>query len=156
MNECSPALHAFRSWSCADRNGMTFDEASEEAAARRSSGGALGAGETVLRSILNGELATAVGDELGGVTQRQVAIVITFLAAIACCAVYATCKLGSAACRIGHRHPRMLVPVHEFVHAKPRGAADAVPTHGDDDDEIFGDEPLVEDGRRAHEQVGRI
>ena len=107
---------------------MTFDEANDEAAARRSSGGALlGAGETVLKSILNGELATAVGDELGGVTQRQVAVVITFLAAIACCAVYATCKLGSAACRARIGRPEHLLGV---VPAGPHSGEIAPLSHG--------------------------
>jgi len=143
MPDCSRELGALKDWSCTDRNGLSNTEA--RAAAARAGEDALAAlqkGQSLLQAIVAGDLSTLSNGSLGG--QKQLAMMVTVLAAISCCAVCVTARLGRAACITACRRAAGLrrVPV-QVVAIRPRAATRKGSTPlrtTEDDDEILGDD----------------
>ena len=109
MPECSPALTAFEGWTCRDYDGMSNVEMAATAGRQKT---------PLLRTILGGEhtLASAANDDFGITGQRQMALLITVLAAIAIAFMYAVFKGLSAVCHACWRFLRFgqrRVPVRE-------------------------------------------
>lgn len=150
---CDRALSAFRSWTCNDRNGFSNAEAQLTEAARQTDAvaAALGAGQSLLAAIVAGDLSTVDSSALGG--QKQLAMLVTVLSALSCCALFVVGRLGRAACVAALRQAAGMrrIPV-QAVAVRPRSSAPkservgAVPlrTVDDDDrdqpDDILGDD----------------
>ena len=106
MPECSPVLNSYKDWSCTNRHGKT----AAEAASLRSTRFTVSA---VADAVLAGELSM-VGTALSQDSRKHLAIVITCLASLACCAMYCLRRLCNA-CRqyISSHHDHRPLPVNE-------------------------------------------
>ena len=118
MPECSAAMHAYKDWTCADRNGRSSAElatlgapsvffAATHAASHAASSGSVAA----IHAVVGGRLAAAWGITSG----KRVALLITVLGVLTCCLLYAAsviCRTSwSTPCRCCRGHRRL--PLHE-------------------------------------------
>ena len=120
MPMCDKKLSAFKSWSCADRNGLSNAEAQAAQPANHNGAvAALDGSQSIVRAVLAGDLSTIDPNAMGG--KEHLASLVTLLLALACVALFVVARLSRAACIAACRQAAGLrrVPVQPVV-IRPR------------------------------------
>ena len=146
--ECRRELPRFRGWSCLDRNGRSNELAAAAAAAALSFNGrdgtrpdapASGAG-TIMRGILGDEL-TALGESTLGLDSYHFFLLfLTLMSGVVCCGLCVAARLGRAACVAACVKSRRAKSLARARRSRPMRLAAEEDEHGEDDDDILGDE----------------
>ena len=98
MPACDKTIEAFSSWTCTDRNGQSNAEiAALAAAANVGLRSWLSLGQAIFSAVVVGDTSSIIAsEEFSG--QRQLALLVTVLSTLACCAFCATCRMLRALC----------------------------------------------------------